>query len=192
MAYLTVEEFTAYVGSEIPANAQFLQWALDAAEQAINDHCARSFNPPVAGATTRVYVPGRDVVIIQDLADSVGLVIADNDVNVPLADVQLEPVVSWSGEVRPYHRIRRLGGRGWTHDFERATVAVTSDRWGWAAVPAQVKEATAILAKDLAHVQQNRFGVAGFGEFGVVRVRDNPHVTKLLSGLRHPETMGIA
>jgi hypothetical protein len=70
-------------------------------------------------------------------------------------------------------------------------VSVTSTRWGWAAIPPEVVEATAILAKDLAHVRTNRFGTAGFGEFGVIRVRDNPHVILLLANLHHPMAVGV-
>jgi hypothetical protein len=193
MAYLTPDEFAVYVGSEIAADDLFLARCVNAAEDAVNDHCARSFDVPAVTSITRNYVPTPcdPLVVIQDIVDNTNLVVTDDGTAV--TDFQLEPVnnVSWSGLTQPYYQIRRTDGASWVVDYGRATVAVTSTRWGWPAVPPQVKEATAILAKDLAHLRQNRFGVAGFGEFGVVRVRDNPHVSMLLSKLRHPQAFGV-
>jgi hypothetical protein len=193
VTYLSLDDFVTYVGSEIAVDEPFLARCLATAEDAVNDHCGRSFDPPTATSITRRYVPVYDVVITDDFVDTTDLVIADNGSTVALSAVQLEPVNnrSASGLTSPYCKIRRPGSR-WQTDRGRATVEVTSTRWGWPAVPPQVVEATAILAKDVAHIRQNRFGTAGFGEFGVIRVRDNPHVEMLLAGLKHPAGWGIA
>lgn len=192
MAYLSLADFTVYVGSEIAADEQFLARCLATAEDAVNDHCQRSFDPPAVTSITRTYVPIEDVVVTHDFVDSTNLVIANDGVATALSTVQLEPVntTSWAGLSRPYCQIRLKDGC-WTRDGGRATVSVTSTRWGWAAIPPEVVEATAILAKDLAHVRTNRFGTAGFGEFGVIRVRDNPHVILLLANLHHPMAVGV-
>ena len=105
--------------------------------------------------------------------------------------MQLEPVNNLlpDGTVCPYHTIRRITGY-WTCHGREASVSVTSTRWGWAAVPPKVKLATLVLAKDYASLRDTRFGVAGFGEFGVVRTRiDNLQVLQLLRGLGHPRTV---
>lgn len=191
MAYLSLDEFTGYVGSELAADRTSLQAALLAAEQAINDHCGRNFNTTATSATARSYLPCGDVVVTHDIGDTTGLIISNFGSTVASGTYQLEPnPVSWAGVTQPYYRIRLLNGAYWTQSGGQATVTVTA-KWGWPAVPAQVVEATAILAKDLAHLRQNRFGVAGFGEYGVIRVRDNPHVVMLLSRLRHPMAVGI-
>jgi hypothetical protein len=192
VAYLSLYDFAAYVGSEIVVDEPFLARCLAAAEDAINDHCQRAFDPPTATSITRTYVPIEDVVVTHDFVDTTNLVIANDGTATALSAVQLEPAnnVSWSGLARPYCQIR-LKDRCWARDGGRATVSVTSTRWGWPAIPPEVIEATAILAKDLAHVRANRFGTAGFGEFGVIRVRDNPHITLLLADLHHPMAVGV-
>jgi hypothetical protein len=190
--YLTLPEFIDYVGSEIIVDEVFLASCLATAEDAVNDHCRRAFDVPAATSITRSYVPAGDVVVTHDFVDTTNLVITNDGTATALSAVQLEPLnnVSWSGLARPYCQIR-LRDACWARDGDRATVSVTSTRWGWPAVPPQVVEATRILAKDIAHVRQNRFGTAGFGEFGVIRVRDNPHVDMLLAGLLHPMTVGV-
>lgn len=193
MAYVTLDDFARYVGSEIVADQAYLESCLAAAEEAVNDHCARSFDPVAAVASTRRYVPERDgtVVYVHDIGTTTDLVVTDDGSTVTAVDYQLEPVtVAWSGRAEPYSTIRRLSGY-WHCDGGEATVAVTA-RWGWASVPEAVQQATMILAKDLVHVRDNRFGVAAFGDYGVIRARDNPHVTQLLARLRHPMAFGIA
>jgi hypothetical protein len=195
MAYCTFEEFEAYVSSEITGNQEFLADVLAATEDAVNDYCGRAFDN-LTTPITRTYVPHDDVVEIHDISDTAGIVILDNGAAVALTDVQFEPTntVTANGLTTPKFKIRRLS-TCWTPPIlspRQATVSVTSTHWGWAAVPPQVKQATLILGKDIAHVRANRFGVAGFGEFGVVRVRDNPHVVMLLQNLRHPSAFGIA
>lgn len=193
MVYCNLSEFTSYVGSEISTDTDFLADALAATEDAINDYCGRSFDT-VTGALTRSYVAADDVVEIHDIHNTAGVTITDNGTSIAVADVQFEPInpVSWAGLTSPKYKIRLLTGC-WskTTNWRQATVSVTSSNWGWAAVPPEVKEATLILGKDIAHIRANRFGVAGFGDFGVVRVRDNPHVKQLLNGLRHPSAFGV-
>jgi hypothetical protein len=72
----------------------------------------------------------------------------------------------------------------------KASVSVTAT-WGWATTPAPAIEAVKILAKDILHQRDNRSGVAGFGEFGAVRVRQNPYVAMLLDPLRRAQQFGI-
>lgn len=197
MAYATAAEFKAYVGGDddVTVNDDWLEDVQAAAEDSINDHCGRNFNVVDAAAdpTSRSYPPRGDLVIVHDIANTTGLTVANDGATVASTDYQLEPLngLNAAGATVPYHQIRLINSC-WTHDGKRATVTVTTDQWGWPSVPDQVKQATLILGKDIAHIRQNRFGVAGFGEFGVVRVRDNPHVAQLLSRLRHPRALGIA
>lgn len=47
-------------------------------------------------------------------------------------------------------------------------------RWGWPRVPEQVPQAALLLGTEMFKLAREApFGVAGFGDFGVVRVRDN-------------------
>lgn len=193
MAYVDPTEFQEYVGSDLAADEEAIARCLAAAEAAVNDHCGRTFDPPVTPAAplTKLYVRDDcDLVTIHDLVDATSLVIVDNGTTLDADDYQLEPFNQWTG-ARPYYRIRRI--RGWWSECRGgATISVTSPRWGWASIPPEVVQATFLLAKDLVHLRDNRFGVAGFGEFGAIRVRDNPHVTMLLKSLVHPSKIGIA
>lgn len=66
------------------------------------------------------------------------------------------------------------------------TVQVTA-RFGWSAVPYQVNEATILKAASLFKRKDAPFGVAGFNEFGAVRItRKDPDVLELLSDFARP------
>lgn len=195
MAYVSLPEFTDYVGSEIVANQTALATALAAAESAIDEHCGRTFTVAEVTSLTRVYRPySSTVTYIDDIADDTNLVVADDGTAVALTDLQLEPLngLTPSGAVTAYHTLRRIGGGCWSGNGWEATVSVTSTRWGWVAVPAKVKEATLVLGKDFASLRDTRFGVAGWGEFGVVRMRQNPQVLHLLRGFEHPRAVLVA
>jgi hypothetical protein len=192
VAYVTLPEFTTYVGSEIAANQPDLAIALAAAEATINEHCQRCFDVAAVTSITRRYVPESSTVVrIHDIADNTNLVVTDDGTTVAAADFQLEPLngLLKDGTVTAYHTLRRINGSSWMWGGREATVSVTSTRWGWVAVPAKVKEATLVLAKDFAALKDTRFGVAGWGEFGVVRMRENPQVMFLLRNLEHPDAV---
>src|SRR5262249_31365326 len=57
----------------------------------------------------------------------------------------------------------------WSHQDRIQITGV----FGWPAVPLAVKQAALIAAADLFKLKDAPFGVAGFGEFGVVRVGAN-------------------
>ena len=192
--YVTLAGFTAYLqASEIAADQDVIQSALLAAERSINRHCARRFAAPSGSASSRSYVPRGDEVVTHDFDNTTGLVVTDDGATVSSSEYQLEPLnnLTASGLTVPFYRIRLINSC-WARDGKRATVTVNTARWGWAAVPAEVPEATMILGKDLAHMRGTRFGVAGFDTFGAVRVRENPVVASLLTELRHPNAIGIA
>jgi hypothetical protein len=194
MPYVTLPDFAAYVGSEIAANQVELQLALTSAEDAINTHCQRRFDVAAATSITRRYAPESSTVVrIHDIADNTNLVVSDDSVTVAAADMQLEPLngLLFDGTVTAYHTLRRISG-SWVCAGREATVSVTSTRWGWVAVPAKVREATMVLAKDFAGLRDTRFGVAGWGDFGVVRMRENPQVMLLLRNLEHPNVALVA
>lgn len=191
---MTTEEFAAYIGSEIVADEPFLDDCLAAAEDAVNDFCGRSFDAPSGDSSTRVYVPKGNLLYTHDFVDTSGLAVSNAGAAVTSSDYQLEPLnnLTPAGLTTPYYSIRLLSSC-WSQMYPgEASVSVSSTRWGWPAVPPKVKEATAILAKDIAHMREIRFGVTGFGEFASARLRENPQVQSMLSRLRHPWAFGIA
>lgn len=167
--------------------------ALGAATQAIEGLCGRQFND--AGAVSaRVYYPDSlTLVVVDDFSTSTGLIVALDYSNagtysttITSTNFQLEPLngivdgsTGW-----PYNRIRAI--QTWyplwltSIGDPRTSIQITA-RWGWAAVPAPVVEACLMLAEETFKMKDAPYGVAGFSQYGAVRVRENPKVMALLS-----------
>ena len=75
----------------------------------------------------------------------------------------------------------------WSHQ-DRIQVAGV---FGWPAMPRNVKSAALIAAEDLFKLKDAPFGVAGFGEFGVIRVGSNPRVMSLLRRYISGDRVGV-
>lgn len=158
--------------------------AISATTEAIENYCDRGF--AAAGTATvavRTFVPDSDrVCIIDDLGDITGLLVKSDpsgdaawDTTWTTADYQLEPVRNRRGsQTLPYTRLRAIGD----HLFPllpsrqypgQATVQITG-RWGWPALPDAVKKAAILQTIRLLKRDDAPFGVAGFGDVGVIRV----------------------
>jgi len=185
--------FKDYARNELgTADDTAIQAALDAAHYAAYEYCGRSLEP--AGASSaRTFVPiAYDLLRINDCTSVTTVV--NNGSTVVSTDYQTEPIGGRgsSQAARPITQLRLINGGAWYIDGGKATVSVTA-AWGFAAaMPAAGIEAIKVLAKDILHQRDNRSGVAGFGEFGSVRVRQNPYVAMLLDPLRRVEAFGIA
>lgn len=185
--YATLPELKSYLKITDAADDAELNDALASASKGIEDFCHRQFNS--AGAVSaRTYHPDSHCMVeVDDFSTTAGLVVktaAGNDgvfgTTWLAADYQLEPL---NGVVDgrpgwPYWKIGSVGSRTF-RCVNRATVEVTAN-WGWAAVPSPVKQACLIIAAETFKLKDAPFGVAGFGEFGAVRVRDNPMVMRKL------------
>lgn len=95
------------------------------------------------------------------------------------------------GVARPKNHIRVLASApnrnpangGWlpfTYPFTKQDRVQIDAIWGWADVPPNVTTASLILAADLFKAKDAPYGVAGLGEYGLVRVQSNPWVVELL------------
>lgn len=168
-----------------------LQSALDSASRGIEDFCGRQFNRADA-ASARVFHPVDYVLaFVDDFHATTGLVIKtdhDNDGTFETtwtsADYELEPLNGMRhGELWPYWIVQSVGERyfPWAR---RATVEVTAE-WGWAAIPAPVVEACLIVAEETFKLKDAPFGVAGYGDMGAIRVRNNPMAAKMLLPYRN-------
>jgi hypothetical protein len=192
-SYVSLAEFNEYVSDEFGSTESPLrQSALDAAERAVNEFCQRSFAVVAADATptARLFVPsGTSILRIHD-ARAVTAVAVSGD-TLAASTYQLEPVtVSWSGLAQPYEQIRLLNWYFPVIVPGEATVSVTA-RWGWAAVPGEVVEATKILAKDILQQRRTMGNLVAAGDFGGV-VRINTYVRQLLNPVRRVEAFGFA
>lgn len=196
--YTTLEEMKSRIGSISDDLDVVLGLAIDAAETGIENWCGRRFTAD-ANASARSFVPSRGdpmVVLTDDISSTVGLIVADvATAAYAAADYQLEPLngIGPGGNAWAYERVRLLATyftRSWNE--MQATVIITA-RWGWPAVPAPVKDAVRILAADLFAMRDNKFGVAGFGDMGVLRIKANPVVQMMLTDYKRTKTkVGIA
>ncbi len=63
--------------------------------------------------------------------------------------------------------------------------------WGWATVPAAIRQATLIAAAEIFKLKDAPFGVTGFGDLGIVRIQANPMVARLVGPyIRNPVLVG--
>lgn len=192
--YATLSELKDYL--KLTSTTEYddrLTDALMTASREVERYCNRQFNK-VTSATARVYVPDTRVRCdIDDLYDTSGLVIKTDESGDGVyettwtpGDYELYPL---NGIVDgqpgwPYSKLRS-GSRWFPINCygARATIQVTA-LWGWLSVPAPVKQACLILAAEAYELKSAPLGVAGFGEFGVVRVRTNSMAASKLSTYR--------
>jgi hypothetical protein len=146
-----------------------------------------------AVVTARVYYPDTlTTVTVDDFWTSTGLIVALDYSNagtytsvITSANYQLEPL---NGVVDgtpgwPYYKIRAI--QTWyplwytSIGDPRTSIQITAN-WGWSSVPANVVEACLILSEETFKMKDAPFGVAGFSQYGAVRVRENPKTYALL------------
>jgi len=196
MSIITLVEFTDYLRNEIGAqDVTHTSSALAAAEQALNEACARNWT--VAGASSaRIYSPDcrSSILRIHDCTTITSVVESSSTVNA--ADYQAQPNnhLSWSGQAEPYQELLRLNGVEWYWSYGLATVTVTA-AWGWLAIPSQIVEACKVIGKTLVELRNARGGVVASDVFGPVRSpRDvTGQVGSLIDRrLRRAEAFGIA
>jgi hypothetical protein len=181
--YCSLLELKDYL--KIPANKTgddtLLEDALASATQEINETCNRQFNKidDDEDATERSYgrVNSR-LAYVDDFYTTEDLVVTVADtVLTHLVDFDLKPL---NGVVNgepgwPFWKIKFydtvvVPAGGFVGE---APVKVTA-KWGWAAVPAPVKQACLIMASENFQMKDTPFGVAGMDMFGTpLRVRDN-------------------
>lgn len=176
-----------------------------AVESSVIRYCGRSFEKiAVSSEAARVYgwtdqgswrgIVSSTCAVVHDIWDITNLVVKTDDgdsgtysTTWDSGDYQLEPLNHLEGDsYSPYWRIRSVNGRTFPRG-KRSGLQVTA-AWGWTAVPADVKQAALIKAARVFTRQTSPQGVAGFGEFGVVRIssKTDPDVADLLQPYRHP------
>lgn len=189
--YATLAELKSRLGIPDTDDDGSLGPALDTASRGIEKHCDRQFNDADT-ATARLFYPRTShLADVDDFHTTTGLIVETDggddgtfETTWSTSDYQLEPLNGIvDGETGwPKYQIRAVNGRTFPCG-RRATLRVTA-RWGWAAVPAPVKEATLVLAEDVFKLKDSPFGSGGFSEFGRIRARANPHVVMLLNPYR--------
>jgi len=181
--YATLAELKAARRITDTADDAALQQALTAASRAIDRRCGRVFGLD-ADASARVFRPWGRVVsdpdgerlMVDDIGNATGLVVevGDGTTWTAVTDYELlpdnaaargEPV---TGLLRPYG----------TWGCQRVRVTA---RWGWPAVPDEIRQAALLLANRLYLRKDSPEGIAGSSEWGVIRLsRWDPDVESLV------------
>ncbi len=194
--YATVEALKSRLGVEDTVDDYELHAACYAASRAIEQHCQRVFWRTASG-TARTFIPTDayclplpsfcDLVSVSEVAsDAAG----DGTFETvwSASDYQLLPFNPTAGpETRPYDEIRAVGSQSFpvstTRQAREDLVRVTGV-WGWPAVPWSIKQAALILAQETFKAKDTFGGVAGFGDFGVIVLRDNPMLSTYVDPYR--------
>lgn len=180
--YVTLSELKAYLG--LSNETQFdvaLQAALDSATTEIDLYCFRQFNDAGSATARQFDALNKRKLFVHDFHTNTGLVIKTDEDDDGVfektwtsADYELRPIggIRYDTPGWPFTEIRAVESNVFPTSGRRAQIEVTA-RWGWAAVPEPVKQACKILAAKTFQLKDAPLGVAGMGEFGVVRVVDD-------------------
>jgi len=189
-AYCSLAEVKASL--RIPTNDTvddaLLNTAINAASRQIDGICERRFYPETA---TRVFIPDSSILVDTDDIVSISTLKTNSGdgftTTISATEYQLEPLNGISGGIsQPFTRIRATGAflfpvyQQRSVNLDEASVQVAGV-FGWSAIPDAVKQAAILVAIRTFKRLDSPFGVAGFGDIGVIRVgRTDPDVEALL------------
>lgn len=176
-------------GTRLPLTQ--IERAIMAASRAVDNHTGRHFWKDTL-PTVRTYRPEfGDMAWVDDVASTGSTVVEVNTDGsgvwspwVRGTDFELAPrnIESQMPDGYAWWRIDVIGDVRLPIIRNRDTLRVTASH-GWSAVPVAVNEATILKAASIFQRKDAVFGVAGFGEFGPVRItRKDPDVIDLLRG----------
>jgi len=198
--YCTFGEFQAW--TQIPGltKTTVIEDVITATSRAIDDYCQRFFwktdvEPRTFGACDPYRV---DFGSFNDLALAIAVktdAAGDGTFETTWAasDYQLLPFDQPTD--RPYVAVEAIAGRTFPIRHgqlgRRDRVQITGE-WGWAAIPAVVKQACLIKAARVFGRHQAIYGVAGVNEFGPIRILpDDNDVVDLLESVQHETVHGL-
>lgn len=198
--YIDAEDLKTRLNIEDDEDMVRLAGAVQAATNGINTFCGRQFNDAETVSTRVFEVTSDCLAYVDDFSTVTGLIIKTDDGGTgtfsrtwTAADYELAPLNGVVGGEPgwPYWKIRHVGwGQGFP-PFRRACLQVTA-RWGWAAVPAAVTEACRIAAEEIFKLRDTPFGIGGYGDFGVIKVRDNPFIARMLKKYQRTGALLVA
>ena len=183
--YATVEDLREHLGddgSRLPL--RLLERAITAASRAVDMHTGRRFWKDETPTTRRYRTRWDDVAWVDDIASTTDLVIETDDGTWGSGDFALWPYDAdqTDPDAHAWWRVEAVGGRRFPVLQGQVSLRVTA-YFGWSGVPDAVNAATLLKAAQLFQRRDAVFGVAGFAEFGAVRItRKDPDVIDLLAG----------
>jgi hypothetical protein len=197
--YCTTAELRTHLGDSGSAlTTELLERAINSTSRAIDRYCQRRFWQDAAVAVRTYTCNDALEVYVDDISTRTGLVVKTGTDGATFGttwastDYSLEPrnadVVGSGSTADPYAfwKLVAIAGRSFNVMGSRPTLQVTA-RFGWSAVPYEVNEAAVLKAASLFKRKDSPNGVAGFGEFGVVRIgKNDPDVVELLTPFKVP------
>lgn len=178
MAVITADELRAHLNIQGTQHETVLANAVAAVNQSVVQHCGRDFDTIAEGdETARVFRPDHSrLATVDDFWDITNLVVKTDEgddgtfeTTWATTDYVLEPLNGREGGITvSYYRIRAVESRRFPCGY-RPSLQVTA-AWGWASVPAAVKQAALLWGARTFHRKDSPQGVAGFNEFGAVRL----------------------
>jgi hypothetical protein len=204
--YLTTDEARSYVGMSSAVDTLELDDVITAVSRMIDRYCGRQFFQQTA--TAKYFdSPDQERIDFGPYGDCVSVSAFAYDYNddgtyestLTAADYQLLPVgATTRGPIsEPFTGVQVLNGQPLplapAASGRTGLVRITGT-WGWPAVPVEVKQAARILVAEVYKLSDAPLGVAGVGEFGIIRVqRQMPaRALQLLAPYRHPANVGLA
>lgn len=192
--YCTLDQLKTRVGealTETRHDFRFIGAIADITTE-IDDHCERSFRR-FNTATARTYPPvNAHQLDTADFWTSTDLTLKTDDdddgvFETTWAAADYELIRASDRPGWPYFRVRAVGSRVFPTRTRRRNVAELTAKWGWETLPTPVNDSALIMGEESFRLADSPFGVGGYGQFGIVRVRDNPFVARKLGPyLRYP------
>ena len=193
--YATLDQVKAALRITDNVDNTLLQGAIESASRLIDGYAMRNFYQ--SGTVTRYFATGDPLLLQTDDLAGTAITVesqpsADGTwVTWDVTDYQLEPLngnldgIAWA-----YDRVRAIEDYVWPvgnsyGDAEEALVRITGV-YGWPAVPKAIEVATIIQSTRIFKRYDSPLGVAGFGDFGAVRVSRflDPDVEQLVMPYR--------
>lgn len=185
--YCTVQQLRDHFGDDSNLlSTGLLERAINATSRAIDRHTGRRFWQDAAAQAKVFRCDDAYEVDVDDIATTDGLIVATGTDGTytttwSASDYQLEPLnAAAEGGAYAWWRLVAVGDRTFPVLARQTTLQITA-KFGWSEVPADVEEACILRAAAIFKRKEATFGVAGFGEFGVVRIgRNDVDVVSLL------------
>lgn len=199
--YTTLDEFKGWIRLSDGQDDIRIQASITAASRAIDNYCGRHFWQTAAG-TTRAFDTCNQWELDIDDAVTVTAVATDENADGTFeivwvaSDYQLLPLnPAAAPEPEPFTQIRAVASRTFplSNEQRRAGLIQVTATWGWAAIPEAIGEACRLITNRLVKRPGSPEGVAGFDEFGIVRIssRDDPDAVRLIDPYWNPTKVGV-
>lgn len=199
--YCTVDELIEWNRATVAPNSLTLERAINACSRGIDRFCERTY---FQLTEARFFDVGCEQVVhlgpYNDLVSATEIKTDDNrDGTFPTtwatSDYQPLPLNPNAGpEPRPYTDLRATGTRVFPEvSGTRTGLIRITGTWGWPAIPDAINQACVMHAARIFNRKESPQGVAGWGEFGMIRVgRTDPDVVAFLEPYQYFGGVGFA